>query len=197
VNGPTSIAVSAYADKTFLTGMVCIFLVGVCFFQLSSIVPVYFKEQLHLSKASIGLLLAMNGLIIAVAEMVLVYKLENRRHIASYLTMGAFLVGLAFLILDVSPVLGVAIITIIVITIGEMLIFPFMNNFWVKRSSETNRGQYAALYTMSFSAAIVLAPTYSSQVVTRFGFPVLWMVNFVVCGCASLGFLLLKKRMSS
>ncbi|MGZ3917337.1 MAG: MFS transporter, partial [Flavisolibacter sp.] len=63
---------SAYRDKIFLSGMLCIYLVGVCFFQMFSILPVYFKEQVHLNEATIGWILAMNGLIIALVEMVLV-----------------------------------------------------------------------------------------------------------------------------
>jgi len=70
-----------------------------------------------------------------------------------------------------------------------------MNNFWVRRTNEFNRGQYAAVYTMSFSAAIVLAPTFASQVATWLGFPVLWTINFFVCTFAALGYFLLKKRM--
>lgn len=186
---------SAYRDKIFLLGMFYIFLVGLCFFQMASILPVYYKEQLHLTKKTIGLLLALNGLIIAVVEMILVYTLEKRRHTALYMMMGAFFIGIAFLLLDIAPVFTVALTSIIMITIGEMFLFPFMNNFWVKRSNEKNRGQYAAMYTMSFSAAIVLAPTYASQVATWLGFPMLWVINFFVCSFASLGFLLLKKRM--
>ena len=128
-------------------------------------------------------------------EMILVYKLENRRHPVLYMMWGAFLVGVSFLVLNVSKTFAVAATGMIIITFGEMLLFPFMNNFWVKRSSERNRGQYAAVYTMSFSAAIVLAPTFASQMASRAGFPVLWVVNFFVCTFAALGFLLLKKRM--
>jgi predicted MFS family arabinose efflux permease len=186
---------SAYRDKIFLTGMFYIFLVGLCFFQMFSIMPVYYKERLHLNEATIGWLLAMNGLIIVLVEMVLVYKLENRRNAVIYMMAGALLIGSAFLILNISPLLLIALVSMILITVGEMLLFPFMNNFWVKRSSEQNRGQYAAVYTMSFSAAIVLAPTLASQLASRAGFPVLWMVDFFLCTFAGLGFYLLKKRM--
>ena len=186
---------SAHRDKIFLTGMFYVFLVGLCFFQMFSIVPVYYKEQLHLNEATIGWLLAMNGLIIVLVEMVLVYKLENRSNVIIYLTTGAFMIGASFLFLNIAPLLYVALTSMILITVGEMLLFPFMNNFWVKRSTEQNRGQYAAVYTMSFSAAIVLAPTLASQLASRAGFPVLWMVNFFLCTFAALGFYLLKKRM--
>ena len=186
---------SAYGDKTFLLGMFYIFLVGVCFFQMFNIMTVYFKQQLHLSENVIGAVLAMNGLIIALVEMILVYKLENRNTAIVYMTLGSFLIGLSFLALNISQALVFVLLQMILVTLGEMLLFPFMNNFWVKRSNEWNRGQYAAVYTMSFSAAIVLAPTFASQIATLFGFPVLWVVNFIVCSFAALGFFLLKKRM--
>lgn len=187
--------VSAYRDKTFLLGMFYIFLVGVCFFQMFNIVTVYFKHELHLQENIIGAVLALNGLIIALVEMVLVYKLENRKEAVIYMTLGAFVIGLSFLAFNISPAFVFVLMQMIIVTLGEMLLFPFMNNFWVKRSNETNRGQYAAVYTMSFSAAIVLAPTFASQVATWLGFSALWIINFILCTFAALGFFLLKKRM--
>lgn len=186
---------SAYKDCTFLFGMFCIFLVGLCFFQVFNMLTVYYKQQLHLRENVIGAVLAMNGLIIAFVEMVLVYKLENRRNAVVYMILGAFFIGLSFLMLNVSHAFGFVLLQMIIVTIGEMLLFPFMNNFWVNRSNEHNRGQYAAVYTMSFSAAIVLAPTFASQVATWMGFPILWIINFILCSFAAFGYFLLKKRM--
>jgi len=186
---------SAYRDKIFLLGMFYIFLVGICFFQMFNILTVYYKQQLHLSESVIGAVLALNGLIIAFIEMVLVYKLENKREAVIYMTLGAFFIGLSFLILDISSAFVFVLLQMIIVTLGEMLLFPFMNNFWVRRSNENNRGQYAAVYTMSFSAAIVLAPTFASQIATWLGFPMLWIINFIVCSFATLGFFLLKKQL--
>lgn len=190
----TAKSISAYRDKIFLFGMFCLFLVGVCFFQMFNMVTVYFKQQLRLREDIIGAVLAMNGLIIAFVEMILVYKLENRRPSIVYMILGSFFIGASFLILNISPAFVFVLLQMIVVTLGEMLLFPFLNNFWVKRSNESNRGQYAAVYTMSFSAAIVLAPTMASQIATWLGFPVLWIVNFILCSFASLGFFSLKKR---
>ena len=186
---------SAYRDKIFLLGMFYIFLVGLCFFQMFNILTVYYKQQLHLKENVIGAVLAMNGLIIAFTEMVLVYKLENKRDAVSYMVAGSFLIGLSFLILNISPSFAFVLLQMLIVTLGEMLLFPFMNNFWVRRSSESNRGQYAAVYTMSFSAAIVLAPTFAAQVATWLGFSVLWVIDFILCSLAMIGYFLLKKRM--
>jgi len=187
--------VSAYKDGIFLFGMFCVFLVGLCFFQMFNLVTVYFKQQLHLEENIIGAVLALNGLIIAFVEMILVYKLENKRNVVVYMILGSFLIGFSFLMFIISPAFVFVLLQMIIVTLGEMLLFPFMNNFWVARSNEVNRGQYAAVYTMSFSAALVLAPTMASQVATWFGFSALWMVNFILCSFAALGYFLLKKRM--
>jgi len=187
---------SAYRDRIFLWGMLLVFIVGVCFFQMFSILPVFYRDHLNLDEDTIGLLLSLNGLVIALFEMVLVYKLEGRRHVASYMVLGAFCIGLSFIMLNTAPLLAVALAAILVVTVGEMLLFPFMNNFWVNRSTESNRGQYAAMYTMAFSAAIVLAPTLAAQLAAAAGFSTLWLADFAICSAAALGFYLLKKKMN-
>ena len=188
--------VSAYRDKIFLQGMFCLFLIGLSFFQLFSVLPVYYKTVLRLNEAAIGWILAMNGLLIAAIEMVLVYKLENRRNSLLYITTGAMLMGFSFLFLNVGETATVAVTSMILVTFGEMFLFPFLNNFWVKRSTDANRGQYAAVYTMSFAAATVLAPTLATQAAVLLGFDNLWVIDFFLCTFAALGFYYLKKSMA-
>ena len=186
---------SAYRDTVFLKGMILVLLIGICFFQLFSILPVFYKEKLHLNEAVIGTILAMNGILIVLVEMVLVYKLESRGRVYRYIAAGAFLIGLSFLILHAAYLFMVVIFSMLVVTLGEMLLFPFLNNFWVNRSTLQTRGQYAAVYNMSFSIGNVVAPTMASQIATRFGFPLLWTIDFFICTFAATGFFLLRKRM--
>jgi predicted MFS family arabinose efflux permease len=187
---------SAYRDKPFMRGMFYLFLITLAFFQLFSVVPAYFRTEVLLSKTVIGAILAMNGLLIAMFEMILVYKLENKRTSFVYIMIGAFLVGLSFLCFEVGKSLPVVIAAMIIVTFGEMFLFPFLNHFWVKRSSATNRGEYAAVYTMAFASASVLAPTMGTQLAADGGFTLLWVVDFVLCGLAALGFYFLKKELS-
>lgn len=187
---------SAFRDRQFLTGMFYLFLVAVCFFQLFSMVPLYYKQELHLRQMEIGLLMSLNGLLIFLVEMVLVYKLENRKSAFYYITLGTLLMGISFLMLNIAPVVWVALAAMLVVTVGEMLLFPFINNFWVRRSNEWNRGQYASVYTMAFAAAHVLSPTFSASISDNAGFFYLWIVDFIICVLATLGFIHLKKKIS-
>jgi predicted MFS family arabinose efflux permease len=185
---------SVWRDGIYLRFMFFAFLAAVCFMQMFSMLPVFYKEQLHFSKAMVGLLLALNGFIIAIVEMVLVYSLEGKRSLIQYISFGAFFMGLSYAMLNL-PLQGIAIALIAmgVITLGEMLMFPFVNSFWISRSAEHNRGQYASVYSMSFAAAQIIAPTFGSQVVRYFGYHVLWFVVFGICTIAALGFYTFKK----
>jgi len=189
---------SVWKDEVYLRFTFFIFLSALCFLQMFSLLPVFFKEQLHLSKPVIGLVLALNGLIIVVVEMVLVFKLEGKWSSVQYISTGAFLIGLSYLVLNLPMAgLSLALLAIFIMIAGEMLMFPFINTFWVSRSNENNRGQYAALYTMSFALGQVLAPTFGSQIVQRSTYTVLWYVVFGLCIVSSIGFYNFKKHYHS
>jgi predicted MFS family arabinose efflux permease len=182
-------SISAYRDRTYMFFIVSTTLFASCFFQLFTNLPVYFKKNLHFSEPFIGLLMAVNGMIIAVLEMVLIFKLEGRRKRMFYISTGVTLVGISFLLLEIpgAPVI-VALSMILTVTFGEILSMPFMNSYWISRTSNANRGQYAALYTMAWSAAQTLGPFSGAQLADHAGFRVLWIVVGCLAIAASFSF---------
>lgn len=186
---------SVYKDIVFIKAMLLMVLVGVVFFQLFSMIPVFYKQEVGLSEVSIGWLLAINGLIIALVEMVLVYKLEQRGAIILYMVCGAALMGVSFLLLSFAPIASLVIAGMLVVTLGEMLLFPFTNTFWVSRTKPSNRGQYAAAYAITFSLSHVLSPLMAAPIALNWGFPVLFVIDFVFCSIAAFGFLWMRKSM--
>jgi predicted MFS family arabinose efflux permease len=173
---------SAYKDKTYLFFILLTVFFASCFFQLFTNLSVYFKNDLHLSEPAIGLLLALNGIIIALVEMVLIYKLEGKKNNLVYISFGVMLVGFSFLLLTIPGIgPGMALLMIITVTMGETLSMPFMNSFWISRTHPQNRGQYAALYTMAWSAAQTLGPMTGSQLAEHHGFFWLWLSAGSVC----------------
>ena len=166
---------SVYKDKTYLLFIIITMLFASCFFQLFTSLPVYFKKDLHFSQTFIGILMATNGIIIALVEMVLIYKLEGKRKSIVYISSGVFIVGLSFLILNIpGPAAVIACSMIMLVTFGEILSMPFMNSYWIARTQPSNRGEYAALYTMAWSAAQTLGPLGGAQLAQYAGFNTLW-----------------------
>lgn len=187
-------AASAYRDKFYLMFIVCTTLFAMCFFQLFTNLPVYYKQELHLSESLIGLLMALNGLIIAFIEMVLIYQLEGRRSNLSYISSGVVLCALSYMLYNLLPgTMMLAVGAMIVITFGEILSMPFMNAFWISRSNTHNRGQYAGLYTIAWALAQVLGPTLGAQVVQHYNFAWLWWVVALVCLISAGGFYYMRR----
>jgi predicted MFS family arabinose efflux permease len=188
---------SAYRDKIYLKFIVCTILFASCFFQVFSTLPLYYKRVLQLPEYMIGLLMTLNGLIIAVFEMVLVFKMEGKRENLFYIFFGACTFGLSYILLNIfPPAVYVAFLCMVLSTIGEILAMPFMNSFWISRTSKTNRGQYAGLYTIAWSTAQVIGPAGGAEIAQRAGFAVLWWVVGVLCFLAAIAFRFLRKSQS-
>jgi predicted MFS family arabinose efflux permease len=187
---------SPYKDKIYLFFIGLVMLFGACFFQFFIMQPVFYKIEWHFNERFIGFLLALNGILIAVIEMVLIHNLEGKRKPLTYISAGVLLTGLSFVMLNLVPNTGFAAIVIVVmVTFGEMLSMPFMNAFWIVRTTNNNRGQYAALYTMAWSAAQIIAPSIGGEVIHYGGFKLLWWILGAVCLMNSIGYMLLSKIM--
>jgi predicted MFS family arabinose efflux permease len=185
---------SAYRDKVYLCFIALSTLFGLCFFQFFIMEPVFFKIEWHFNERFIGLLLALNGIAIALVEMILINFLEGKRHGLVYITVGLAFTGLGFMLLNIMPAgMVTALIVVMIVTFGEMLTMPFMNSYWIARTTSYNRGEYAALYTMSWSAAQILAPALGSQVIYYGGFKLLWWLLGALCLLTSAGFVWLYR----
>lgn len=185
----------AYTDKLYLLFIIITLFFASCFFQLFTVQPVFFKTEWHYNEAFIGFLMALNGIIIVIVEMILVYKLEGKKPNTFYIRIGFFMTALSFALLNILPPgYATACFSIVLITIGEMFSMPFMNSFWIQRSSLHNRGEYAGLYAMAWSVAQIAAPLSGSHIAASYGFTTLWWVLCFVCVGTTAGIFLLEQK---
>ena len=186
---PSPPSTSAYKDKIYLLFIVMVILFAFGFFQIFTILPLYLTTQLGLSEGKYGILMTINGLLIALLEMVLVFKLEKSLNSLRFIAVGTFLMGISYAMYNVIPgAFLVAFISTLTITFGEMLSMPFMNTFWISRSSDNNRGQYAALYTMGWGIAQITGPFTGGWIANHYGFASLWWTILAIMTIASVGF---------
>lgn len=196
-SAPRPSAQSPYTDWFFVRFMVLTLLFVCSFVLMFSLLPLYFKQVLHLTEGNIGLLMSLNGLIIVLVEMALVFAIEQRwphsRQKFAIIGIGVLLTGLAFALLPTSQWPGWALITILLMTAGEILALPFMQSMAVTRSNEQNRGQYMALYSMAWAFSQLISPFVGSQIIGSAGFTTLWWVAAGACGISATGFWLLSR----
>ncbi len=184
---------SPYRDIFYILLLAGIFIFTILFLQYFSTMPVYYREVKHLTEAQIGLLMGMNGLLIFLFEMPFVQYFELRgTNKIKLLIVGTLLVGMSFVILPFFDWTGILLFSIFLMTVGEMLVFPFGNALAVQRAKKGNQGAYMALYSMNFSVAHIFGHNLGMQSVEHMGFDSTWLI---VSGVAVIGIFILWKLM--
>ncbi len=173
---------SPYKDKQYLFFIGSVILFAFCFLQLFGMEPVFLKTSWHLTEQNIGFVMAMNGLLIACFELVIIHTLEGKKSNLFFIRVGVFLIAVGFISFNILPATFFsAIIATLFLTIGEIFALPFMNSYWISRTNQHNRGRYAALYTTAWSVAHVAAPTIGSFVAGSYSFAWLWWIVGIIC----------------
>lgn len=189
---------SAYSDHHYMLFILSMVLFGFAFVQYFSTVPLYYNKIHHLNEFEIGLLLALNGFTIFLLEMPLIKFMEGRPWSKiGYVILGLSFLAVSFLILNLSDWTGVLIIGMLLMTLGEMIAFPFSNAFAMERAKQGNQGEYMALYSIAFSISHVFAHNSGMRSIAEWGFEITWYGTTLICLLGILVLLWLKKLLKN
>lgn len=186
---------SAYRDVPYLFFIFMVALYGISFFQLFASVPQFFSRECHFSEDTIGLLLALNGLLVVLIEMPLIAVLEKKNEIFRFIIFGCLCIPIAYAILYLGKGIVVwAMLYTFVITMSEIFAMPFMMNYALSRPGKERQGQYSALYSMSYGLANIFAPLIGLGIADRFGFLPMFYFFIGLGFLTALGFWILRRK---
>jgi predicted MFS family arabinose efflux permease len=174
---------SPLGDRLYVLFLLASTALGAVMFQFLTTFPLAMRDSYHLTEDRIGLLFAVNTVLIIVFEMVLTRRL---RHVAPLrvVAWGALAVGLGYGMVPLGSTFAFAALAMAVLTWGEMLAFPQAEAWAASRADAANRGSYLGLYGLSFAAALTFGPAVGTWVYGRLGHGVTW------AGCAVAGVVL-------
>ncbi|HEX5742435.1 MAG TPA: MFS transporter [Flavobacteriaceae bacterium] len=191
------IPVSVLKDKPFWVFLVIVFIMAVIFFQLFTTLPIFYRDIYGLTELQIGLLMALNGGVIFIFEMPLIHQLERSSIERVRLIMiGLLLFSVSFFMLITTQWIGILIISMLVISFGEMLGFPFTNSFAISRAPKGKEGKFMALYTMAFSLAHIFSAKFGMLITDLYGFNTNWVLMGILGLIAVILTFWLKKLIS-
>ena len=187
-----------YKDFSYWIFIAICFFMGMTFFQLIFTMPIYMVEEFCLTEFDFSLIMLINIVIIVLFEMPLLHYLKKKNiEISRYITLSCILFSLGFFILYNNLWLGILIVNIILLTLGEMLGFPYSNTFALKRAKEGFEGSYMSFYAMSFSLAIIFSPKIGLSIVDSYGYQINWLVTGGFGGISVLLSFWLNKRIKN
>ena len=179
-----------YKDRSFRPFLLFTFFGAMAFMQMIWTVPVFFKDVYLWSEDKIGWVVALNGAIVFLVEMPMIFYIENRRSTLFYTQLGLLLYFVSYLcfIFPLGAMVA-AVLFMVLISFGEMFVMPFSGNMaYAKASHYANKGSYMAAYGLSYSFANIFAPLLGTQIIATWGFNWHWTVTGLYALVALVGF---------
>jgi hypothetical protein len=162
------------------------------FFQFGSTYPLYLRDHFGLGKPQIGLMFAVNTVVIVVFEMLVLDRIQ-RWHLVRTVGWGCCLSCVGFGVLPFGSTGAYCVLAMLIVTVGEMLSFSLAASFAASRSGPGDESRYMGWYVMTTSVATVLGPAMGSAIyaVDR---DALWITCLIVGGFVLAGFYALSLR---
>ena len=183
--------VSAWRDRRFLAFIALTAAAGTILFQFFSSLPVFLKREVGFGEDGVGFLLGFNTVVIALLQVQIAHAVERRPPLR-WIAFGALLMGLGYGMNGLSHAPWIAIASVFVWTLGEMLYFPLTAAFASKRAPPSALGRYMSAYYVSLSVPFLVAPL-GLTLSGRWGFGALWASCAIAGVLIWLGFMLLAR----
>ncbi len=175
----------AYKDMQLLGFLAACVPLAAVFFQHEGALPLDVVRDLGLPASFFGWMFTINTTLIVLFEVQLNLRTSHWPHRKSLFIGGLFIAAgfgaMAFC--RTGPAIAG---TVVIWTIGEMILLPSMSNFVAELAPADRRGEYMGLYSMSWGLAFAVGPWLGTLVLQRFGRVSLWAGTFAVAALASI-----------
>jgi MFS family permease len=184
--GGLPVELSAWQDPAFLWFGVLELSVWIVGGQLLVTLPLWVVHELGYSNAFFGLLMALNGVLIAAGQVLLSGSVK-RLPTAGVLALGSLGFGAGYELMSLRAAWALVLGTLI-LTIGEMLLVPTTSAALERLAPKGRGGQYQGAGATLQSVGISLGPL-PGGVLLQLGGPFLWTACLAWCLACGAGYL--------
>lgn len=187
VNLRSTLAVAK--DRSFLAFCIICLLLFASMAQLGSTLSVFAVDRLAFSTSQYGFLLTTNGIIVVLTQFPAAW-LTAKFPIHKGLMAGALLYGFGYLTLGWVNHFNWAVLSIVLVTFGEVIFSPLSSAVVARASPEEKRGRYMGFFGLSSTVGFSFAPLIGGVLLDVFPRqPIfIWGTIGLSGGIAALGF---------
>jgi MFS family permease len=180
----------ALRDRAFLYFLAASLCLTCIEFQVHSTLPLYIGH-LGYSPRTYGLLLAINGVMIVLFELVLTAWLQ-RYPPRPVIALGYGLTAIGVAMTGLAHGIPLLALSVVVWTLGEMCFAPVTGAFLTGLAPPQYRGRYMGLWHSTWSAGMLLGPFLGTLIYARS--PAALWITCLVVGAVSSGLALVNPR---
>jgi MFS family permease len=184
---------SALKDVRFLLFLAGLMPIAILFFQHISAMPLFLVKHLGMAPTVYGLMFTINTLIIVALEVPFNMATSHWSYRFT-LFLGCLLFGVGFGGMMFASGFWTVVITVVIWTFGEMILFPGASAYVAHVAVPARSGQYMGIYTMLWGSAFMFAPWLGTYALEHYGPQVLWGSMFVLGGASAAAMLLVVRK---
>lgn len=177
----------AYMGFT-LAGMIAL----IVYQQQYSSLPVYLRDVHNISSNTYGVMLSITGL------EVVIFQFWISRTIRKYPPFLIMMFGTLFFIAGftmIGFVKGIALflLAVVIITIGEMIVFPTNQALAANFAPVDMRGRYMAVYGLAWNIPATIGPAAAGLILDHYDPNLLWYIGGILCVVSAISFYALHR----
>jgi len=179
-------------DRAFMAICVMLVFAGMAYSLVMILLPVYAKENFGVPESQYGFIMATNAAMVVVFQYGIT-KLTNRYHHLPILAAGAMFYALGVGSVALGRSFPAFMMSMVVLTIGEMMIIPTATALTANLAPADMRGRYMGMYSLSWGTAFGIGPVIAGLLNDNIAPVAIWYGGFFMGLVAVVGFIVLAR----
>ncbi|MGB5933242.1 MAG: MFS transporter [Anaerolineae bacterium] len=194
VGGERGEAIEGYGrilrDYPFLAFCGAYTLLGIAYAQMMTLLPVYIKEGYGILERSYGFIMATNAAMVVLFQYSIT-RVTERYRAAPVLAAGALFTALGVGSVALGNSFPLFLMSMAILTIGEMLIIPTSVSLVADMAPVTMRGRYMGVYGLTWGIAFGVGPILGGYLNDTIAPVYIWYEAFILGLLSTLAFQLI------
>lgn len=178
-------------DHAFVAFCLLTLFVSIVYSQMYSPLSVYAKGFAGLSEPEIGMLFAINGIMVVLLQFV-VTRIMDRYSLTGSMGIGVLLYAIGFGLVAFSNSFLMLGLCVFIVTLGELSYMPPNTTLTANMSTEENRGRYQGFNGLLNTLGFAVGPLLGGILIDRVG-SYTWLIVMASGVVGAIAFLYLKK----
>lgn len=174
-------------DYPFLTFCGAYSITTMAYAQMMTLLPVYIKEIYAIPESRYGFIMATNAAMVVLFQFAIT-RVTERYRAAPVLAVGALFTALGVGSVALGSSFPVFLLSIVILTIGEMIIVPTSVAFVADLAPVTMRGRYMGIYGLTWGVGFGLGPVLGGYVSDNLAPRYIWYEAFILGLLSTLAF---------
>jgi len=184
--------VKVVKDVPFLLFIGVTILMTLVYMNMNTTLGVFLRDYRRLQEIGYGTLLSINAIMVVVMQFWITHQLEKNKPMLM-MALGCLLYAIGFTMYGFVTGFVFFVIAMVIITLGEMVVSPFIQSLVAGFAPEDMRGRYMAVSGLSWSIAYMVGPYFAGLLLDSSNPNILWYVSGLIGLLAAIGYLGLNR----